>query len=97
MTQLFNRFSEKLKRRHLRNHMTHAEIALWTELKAKKLGVKFRRQYSVGAYVLDFHCPERNLAIEVDGISHDSNEAKEYDHDRQMYIERLWNSSSPFH
>jgi len=88
MTIIFNKFSEKWKRRYLRNHMTHAEIALWTELKSKRLGVKFRRQYSVGAFVIDFYCPKKKLAIEVDGISHDSVEALAYDRERQEYIEQ---------
>jgi very-short-patch-repair endonuclease len=42
---------------------------------------------SVGAYVLDFYCPELKLAIEVDGSSHDSEDAQEYDHIRQKTIE----------
>lgn len=88
MTVVFNRYSEKWKRRYLRDHMTHAEIALWTELKSKRLGVKFRRQYGVEAFVLDFYCPEKKLAIEVDGISHDSEETRIYDRERQEHIEK---------
>jgi len=33
-------------------------------------GYKFRRQYSVGTYVVDFYCAELKLAIEIDGESH---------------------------
>ena len=59
--------------------MTIAEIGLWMELKEKQLGAKFRRQYSVGKFVLDFYCPDRKLAIEVDGISHHDQERKQHD------------------
>ena len=88
MTRFFNKSSEKSKRKYLRSHMTHAEIALWTELKGRRLKAKFRRQYGVGPFVLDFYCPKRKLAIELDGMSHDDNEAKQYDHSRQTHIEQ---------
>ena len=59
-------------RRDLRNHATAAERALWQMLKGRQLhGRKFRRQRSVGAYVLDFYCPSERLAVEVDGSVHD--------------------------
>ncbi len=61
---------------------------LWQKLKGRRLlGVKFRRQYSVDAYVIDFYCPELKLAIEIDGSSHDSAEARQYDKQRQKCIE----------
>jgi len=50
-------------------------------------GVRFRRQYSVGRYVIDFYCPELKLAIEVDGESHFREGAEEYDTFRQQQIE----------
>lgn len=63
---------------------------LWRHLKGKQLGgLKFRRQYSVGAYVLDFYCPECKLALEIDGSSHDAEDAQAYDTARQRYIEAL--------
>ncbi|WP_143525188.1 endonuclease domain-containing protein, partial [Labilibacter marinus] len=56
------------KRKQLRNNSTPAECELWNYLKGKKVcRLKFRRQYSVGKYVLDFYCPELKLAIELDG------------------------------
>jgi very-short-patch-repair endonuclease len=51
------------------------------------LGYKFRRQYSVDQYVIDFYCPELKLAIEVDGDSHFSPLARIYDSQRQHHIE----------
>ncbi|MGH8474006.1 MAG: endonuclease domain-containing protein, partial [Gammaproteobacteria bacterium] len=50
---------------------------------------RFRRQYGVGPYVLDFYCPELKLAIEVDGDNHFEAGAGEYDRERQRYIESL--------
>ena len=51
------------------------------------LGYKFRRQYGVDAFKIDFYCPELQLAVEVDGEIHNTPEAREYDKQRQQYIE----------
>ena len=57
-------------------------------LKSKRMcGYKFRRQYSADRYILDFYCPKLKLAIEVDGISHESQKQRDYDYKRQFYIE----------
>jgi len=69
--------------------MPKAEVLLWVELKNKKLGVRFLRQYSIGSYVVDFYCPELKLAIEVDGATHITDEEIEYDKNRQSEIETL--------
>ena len=58
-------------RRVLRNNLTPAEAALWKCLKAGGLnGTKWRRQFSVGSYILDFYCPLYKLGIELDGSCH---------------------------
>lgn len=70
--------------------MTQAEIVLWSRLKNRQVnGYKFRRQYSVDQYVVDFYCPRVKLAVEVDGDSHFTEEAESYDEDRQKKIEQL--------
>lgn len=70
--------------------MTKAETLLWIELKGKAVdGYKFRRQYSVDAYVVDFYCPAVKLAIEVDGATHITDEELEYDRKRQNAIENI--------
>jgi very-short-patch-repair endonuclease len=57
--------------RGLRIRQTAAVAMLWEALRNRRLdGVKFRRQHPVGPFVLDFCCPERRLAIEVDGGVH---------------------------
>jgi len=50
-------------------------------------GYKFRRQYSVDHFVIDFYCPELRLAIEVDGESHNEPGQQKKDKCRQMYLE----------
>ena len=90
MGKLFNRISENEKRRKLRREMTKAETLLWIQLKGKQIcRCKFRRQFSIGSYILDFYCPELNLAIEVDGYTHLDEEEVEYDKHRQLEIETL--------
>ena len=67
MTQIFNKESKKSKRRALRNEMPKAERLLWGYLRNKKLdGFRFRRQYSMNKYVLDFYCSQRKLAFAID-------------------------------
>jgi very-short-patch-repair endonuclease len=90
MTKIFNKKSQTLRRRVLRHTMPKPEIILWKELSRKQMhGVKFRRQYSVDQYVIDFYCPRLKLAIEVDGDSHFIGNAQEYDKERQSHIEAL--------
>jgi len=90
MTTIFNKHSEKEKRRQLRNNLTKAEVIVWQHLKGRQVNnCKFRRQYSIGPFVLDFYCPELKLAIEIDGSSHDHEDAQAYDQERQKYIEAL--------
>ncbi|MFH1367333.1 MAG: endonuclease domain-containing protein [Patescibacteria group bacterium] len=87
MGTIYNRSYLTPRRRELRNRLSRAEIYLWSRVKNKQiLGYKFRRQYSVGNFVVDFYCPKLKLAIEVDGPSHFTKEAREYDKNREEYI-----------
>lgn len=71
------------KARELRKSMTLAEKILWSELKSKKIsGYKFRRQFPVFDYIVDFYCYELNLVIEIDGPVHNLPEIKIYDEKR---------------
>ncbi len=88
MTEFFNRRQEKDKRRELRREMTPAEVVLWDRLRDRQAaGLRFRRQHSAGVFILDFYCPARMLAVELDGSSHDGAEAQEYDAARTEYLE----------
>ena len=89
MTIIYNKRSLKKKRRLLRKYMTKAEVLLWLELKNKSLGVRFLRQFSIGAYVVDFYSPGIKLVIEIDGVTHNTIEEIEYDKNRQREIEFL--------
>ncbi len=69
--RLRNQSQMKSFRRTLRKHGTPAEGAFWRLVKNKQInGLVFRRQYSVGRYVLDFYCPKLRLCVELDGEGH---------------------------
>ena len=83
-------------RNQLRANLTDAEKILWTQLENKKLGIKFRRQYSIDKFILDFYAPSIRLGIELDGVQHLDN--TEYDKERTYLLEhygctiiRFWN------
>ena len=82
-THVFNTKDMKALRRQLRSNGTPAEGRLWNIRKGKKVGgLQFRRQYSVGQYILDFYCPALKLAIELDGNYHYNTANSEHDMDR---------------
>jgi very-short-patch-repair endonuclease len=58
--------------KNLRKSGNLAEVLLWKELKNKKLGYQFLRQRPIDKYIVDFYCHALNLAIEIDGVSHDA-------------------------
>jgi very-short-patch-repair endonuclease len=75
------------RRKKLRRNLTPAEATLWNAIKNSKLsGRKFRRQHSVGYYVLDFFCVEERLAIELDGEVHRNDQAEVYDYKRKLFL-----------
>jgi len=73
----------------LRRNSTPQEIILWSQSKSKQLGYKFRRQYSIGNYIVDFYCPEKNLIIEVDGWQHRKEVCGDYDIKRTRFLNSL--------
>ncbi len=75
------------QRRTLRNHATAAEAVLWRRLKGGQVnGMKFRRQHGMGAYVMDFYCPEYRLCIELDGDVHNTGNAYRHDVARDRFL-----------
>jgi very-short-patch-repair endonuclease len=59
--------------KELRKNQTPAEQILWEQLRSKRLlGLKFRRQVILRGYIVDFYCPAKRLAIELDGLHHTS-------------------------
>ena len=86
--------------RKLRKNMTEQEKKLWYYLRKRFLNnCRFRRQYPIGIYVVDFICRAKNLIIEIDGGQHNEPDTKVYDKDRTSYLEsrgfrvlRFWNN-----
>jgi adenine-specific DNA-methyltransferase len=79
----------KLKRpnisrsRTLRKNSTDAERKLWSAIRNRQLnGIKFRRQFPINSYILDFYSPEYKVAIEADGGQHYTNEITTKDNER---------------
>jgi len=82
-----NKRHQKAVRQHLRTHGTAAEAVLWRHLQRRQVrGYKFRRQFGVGPYVLDFYCPAARLAVELDGGYHDAPEQRTYDAERTAHL-----------
>ena len=83
--------------RALRNNPTDAEKHLWQKLKSKQLnGYKFRRQFPIGNYIVDFICLKEKLIIELDGGQH--LQQVSYDKQRETWLKgqgfrvlRFWN------
>ena len=78
------------RRKELRQTLTAAEALLWINLKGRNLnGKKFRRQHSIGPYIVDFFCPECRLAIELDGASHMTDNGTDADEPRTQFLKRF--------
>ena len=75
--------------KQMRKEYTEAEDVLWQQLRANKLGVKFRRQHPIEAYIADFTCLHSALIIEVDGGYHETAEQKIYDDERTRILNEI--------
>ena len=83
----FNIKELKEVRKALRLNGTSAEAVMWTQIKGRKInGRKWRRQFSVGPFIVDFYCPELKLAIELDGAPHYATGGYEADELRTNYL-----------
>jgi very-short-patch-repair endonuclease len=51
--------------------------------------VEFHRQVPLDKFIVDFYCHELMLAIEIDGVTHGTEEAREKDLTRQARLESL--------
>ena len=88
------------KARQLRNNMTLQEKKLWYYLRNNQINnCRFRRQYPIGDYIVDFVCRSKNLVIEIDGGQHNETKNIDYDNRRTEYIQsrgfnviRFWNN-----
>ena len=89
MTKHYNKIEMKARRRQLRTNMTYCEKLVWMYLRKRQMKERFLRQYSVDNYVIDFYCPKLKFALEIDGVVHEGREQKEYDRNRQSYLENF--------
>lgn len=88
----------KQRSRDLRKNLTEAEQKLWQKLRNKQIhGHKFRRQFVLGNYIVDFICLDKRLIVEVDGGQHMDN--VDYDSQRDEWLKnqnfkvlRFWNN-----
>ena len=73
--------------RQLRREQTDGEKLLWYCLRGCQLcGLKFRRQYPIGPYVLDFYCHECKLCLELDGGQHYTSAGIQHDEQRYAFL-----------
>jgi len=88
MEKLYNLSQKKNIRKILRKQPITCERILWGRLRDRQLGdFKFKRQYSIGKYVVDFFCSEIGLVVEIDGATHSTDEEIKYDEIRQKFLE----------
>ena len=80
--------NNKLKKnaQDLRKNMTKEEAHLWYQCLCRAK-FRFRRQYVIGNYIVDFYCHQAKLAVELDGSQHCDPGNKEYDQKRTAYLE----------
>jgi len=87
---IHNLTSSNDRRKELRESLTPAEAFLWKHLKNSQLdGKKFRRQHSIGPYIVDFFCPECRLAVEFDGAGHMTEIGADLDTERSEFLKRF--------
>jgi very-short-patch-repair endonuclease len=89
MVEIYNRKNLKIIRRKLRRKSTFCERLLWGKIRNEQLGVKFRRQFSIGNFVADFYSPALKLVIEIDGETHSTTEEQKRDREKEAYFKSL--------
>ena len=80
--------------------MTSQERKLWSIIRERQFfGYRFRRQFPIGSYIVDFVCREKKIIIEIDGGQHSEKQNIEYDSKRTeflksegFYVVRFWNN-----
>jgi len=86
--------------RNLRKNSTDAENLIWNIVRNRRFyGLKFKRQYPIGKYIVDFVCIEKKLIIELDGGQHNIQDNINSDNERTLFLEssgykvlRFWNN-----
>jgi very-short-patch-repair endonuclease len=92
--------TQRERSRRLRSTMTDSERKLWSVLRQRQLqGLRFRRQFPIGRFIVDFVCLEAKLIIEVDGGQHDVQRTYDAARDRCLAdhgfcVLRVWNNDA---
>lgn len=73
----------------MRRSPSEGSHALWAILRRDRVGEHFRREHQMGSFYLDFYCARLQLAIEVDGEPHFTEEGRAYDALRTRALGRL--------
>ena len=96
MRGILGKWEWKIKRtniekcRRFRKEGTEAEKRLWAILRNRQLsGAKFRRQFSIGRFILDFYCPQYRVGIEADGGHHYEDRVRQSDELRTEELSRM--------
>ena len=75
------------KARNLRRNLTKQEWKLWNIIKNRQFyGFRFRRQFPLEPYIVDFICREKKIIIEIDGSQHNQTDNIEYDKNRTEFL-----------
>lgn len=87
----------EIEKSTLRKYSTDAEQHLWYNLRANRLGFKFKRQVPIGNYIVDFVCLEKHLIVELDGGQHLDNQTYDIQRTNWLYargftVLRFWNN-----
>ena len=90
MIQNYKLFENLDKAKKLRKNQTPQEIIVWSKLRNRGFkNLKFRRQYPIGKYVVDFICLDKKIIIELDGWQHKKERQERYDEKRNEFLEKL--------
>ena len=74
-------------RKQLRTYGTPSEATLWVQIRNRQLdNIRFRRQFGIDRYILDFYAPEIKLSIELDGNVHKDGQVDEHDYYRTQFL-----------
>ena len=69
----------------LRRNQTKEENLLWYNF-LRHYPCRFRRQYVIGDYIVDFYCPKAHICIELDGQEHYTMQGDTRDYDRTVFL-----------
>ncbi|WP_186708878.1 endonuclease domain-containing protein [Euhalothece natronophila] len=81
-------YNKKLvsRAKELRKNMTVAEQRIWKSY-LRSFPYRVYRQRPIENFIVDFYCPQLKLVIEIDGESHYTENAQDYDRERTQILQ----------